>query len=62
MYVHHYVLSNTKNQDDAGLTIPLDTNRYWKNNQMLSEKAPAEELDENNQKNSRMFLKIPILC
>ena len=23
---------------------------YEKNNQMLSEKAPAEELDENNQK------------
>ena len=32
------------------LTIPLDTTHIWKNNQMLSEKTPAEELDEDNQK------------
>ena len=37
-------------------TIPQDSTYTWtqpiygKNNQMLSEKEPAEELDENNQK------------
>ena len=34
----------------------MDTTRMWKNNQMFSEKSPAEELDENNQKRLQKFL------
>ena len=34
----------------TGFTISLDTTYPCKNNQMLSQKEPAEELDENNQK------------
>ena len=31
-------------------------------NLMLSEKAPAEELDENNKNDSRKWLEIRVLC
>ena len=50
MYVYNYTISNKKTQNNSGLIIPLDTTHIRKNNNMLSEKAPAEELDENNQK------------
>ena len=44
-------------------TILLDTTYLQKNNKMLSEKVPTEELDENDQKmtpeNGR---NIPVLC
>ena len=48
--MQHYILSNMKNQKTTGFTIPLDTTYLWKNNQKLSDKASAEELDKNNQK------------
>ena len=48
MYVQHYILSNTEIQNTTGLTTPLDKIYQLKNNNMLSEKAPVEELDEHN--------------
>ena len=50
MYVQHYIPSNTKNHKTEVFTIPLYTNHICNNIQMLSKKATAEELDENNQK------------
>ena len=45
MYVQHYIPSNTINQNN-----PRTHHTPGHNNQMLPEKAPAGELDENNQK------------
>ena len=39
-----------KPQNIPGITIPLDTTHPLKKQQMLSEKAPSEKLDDNNNK------------
>ena len=50
MYTQHYIISNTINQNDPRNHHTPGHNPYMKKNQMLSEKATAEEFDENNLK------------
>ena len=51
MYVQYYISSNTRNQKDPRTHNNPGNNPYTKqNNHMLSDKAPAEELDENSHK------------
>ena len=50
MYVQHYTHSNKKIQLNQDSPYPWIQSIYERNNQMLSENAPFEKLDENNQK------------
>ena len=61
IYVQHYIHSNTQ-KDTTVFTIPLDTTYLWENNQMLPEEEPADELDKNNQNNSKHCWGVPVLC
>ena len=49
--MQHYIPSDTRNQIDPRTHHNPEHNPYTKqNNHMLSDKAPAEELDENSHK------------
>ena len=48
MYLWQYTHSNNRNK--TGLNIPLDTTNLQDKNEMLSEKASAEKLCDNNKK------------
>ena len=51
MYVQHYIPSNTEDPKDVRIHYNLVHNPFMeKKYYMLSEKEPAKELDENNQK------------
>ena len=50
MYIQNYIPSYTKKTKDQSIRHTPGHNPYMeKKNQMLSEKAPAEELDKHNQ-------------
>ena len=61
IYAQHYIHSNTK-KDTTVFTIPLETTYLWENNQLLPEEEPADELDKNNQNDSKNCWGIPVLC
>ena len=50
MYVHNYTRSNTHKKYHRIHHTPGHNQSIEKNNQILSEKALAEELDDNNNK------------
>ena len=57
MYMQNYIPSNTKKPKYHRIHHTPAHNPYTKkNNHMLLEKSPAEELDENNKKNSIKLL------